>query len=118
MAGIARFALIPLALVGAAVPAIAQADASTAGGASLGSAGGMRLYPFAGSQLDPLANSLNATVAGAPVRSSGVTQVFADGLPVRDLPGVAEVLDANAQAEAAGGAMLAHEEAMRPAAGD
>src|SRR6185437_11606967 len=99
MAGFARFALIPLALAGAAVPAIAQADASTAGGAMLGSVGG--------TQLDPLANSLNATVAGAPVKSSGVTQVFGDGLPVRDLPGVAQVLDSDAQAEAAGRAALA-----------
>lgn len=118
MAGFARFALIPLALAGAAVPAIAQADASTAGGAMLGSVGGTRLYPFAGSQLDPLANSLNATVAGAPVKSSGVTQVFGDGLPVRDLPGVAQVLDSDAQAEAAGRAALADEGDLSPAPGN
>lgn len=115
MAGIARFALIPLALAGAAVPAIAQADASSAGGAVLGSVGSMRLYPFAGSQLDPLASTLNATVAGAPVKSSGVAQVFADGLPVRDLPGVAQVLDADEQAEAAGSAAIADEGDLRPA---
>ena len=117
MAGIARFALIPLALAGAAVPAVAQADASATGAAMLGSVGGMRLYPFAGSQLDPLSGALNATVAGAPVRSAGVTQVFGDGLPVRDLPGVTEVLDANAQAAATGGAMLADEDDLAPAAG-
>jgi hypothetical protein len=115
MAGIARFALIPLALAGAAVPALAHADASGTGAAMLGSVGGMRLYPFAGSQLDPLSGALNATVAGAPVRSVGVTQVFADGLPVRDLPGVSQVLDANAQAAAAGDAMLAGEGDLTPA---
>ena len=117
MAGIARFALVPLALAGAAVPAVAQADAPAATGALLGSVGSTRLYPFAGSQLDPLSGALDATVAGAPVRSIGVTQVFSDGLPVRDLPGVAEVIDADAQAEAAGNAMLANEgDDLRPAA--
>jgi outer membrane protein W len=110
MAGIARFALVPLALAAAAVPAAAQADAHAAQlGRLLGSVGGTRLYPFAGTELDPLSNSLDATVAGAPVKSMGLTQVFSDGLPVRDLPGFAEVTDADTRAEAAGNAMLAQD---------
>lgn len=115
MAGIARLALIPLALAGAAVPALAHADASATGAAMLGSVGAARLYPFAGSQLDPLADTLNATVAGAPLRSSGVRQVFADGLPVRDVPGVAQVIDANAAAAATGDAVVADEGDLAPA---
>lgn len=115
MAGIARFALVPVVVAAAAVPAVAQADAlTTHSGSLLGSVGSMRLYPFAGTQLDPLSNALNATVAGAPVRSMGVTQVFADGLPVRDLPGYAAVQDADAQAQAAGNAMLAREDDLGP----
>jgi hypothetical protein len=111
MAGIARFAVVPLTLAAAAIPAVAQADAGAAAqsGALLGSVGSMRLYPFAGSQLDPLSNSVDATVAGVPLNTVGVSQVFSDGLPVRDLPGYSNVMDANTSAQAAGTAMLAHE---------
>lgn len=109
MAGIARYALVPLVLAGAAVPAVAQAEAAASSAPLLGSVGSMRLYPFAGTQLDPLSNTLNATVAGAPVKSMGVRQVFSDGLPVRDVPGVSQVIDADEQAAANGQAMLAGE---------
>jgi hypothetical protein len=71
----------------------------------------MRLYPFAGTQLNPLSNSVAATVAGVPLNSVGVTQIFADGLPVRDLPGYSAVEDASAQAQAAGNAALEHDAA-------
>jgi hypothetical protein len=113
MAGIARLALIPIALAAAAVPALAQADAGAApqSAALLGSVGSMRLYPFAGTQLNPLSNSLDATVAGVPLNSMGVTQIFSDGLPVRDLPGYSTVENANAQAQAAGDAALEHDAA-------
>lgn len=119
MAGIARLALIPLTLAAAAGPAVAQADAVAAAAPSaalLGSVGGMHLYPFAGSQLDPLSNAVNATVAGVPLNSVGVSQVFSDGLPVQDIPGYSQVMDANASAQAAGAAMLAHEEHGVPSA--
>lgn len=112
MAGIARLALIPVTLAAAALPAVAQADAGAAtqpSAALLGSVGRMPLYPLAGSQLDPLSNSLDATVAGVPLNTVGVSQIFSDGLPIRDLPGYAQVQDANAEAEAAGGAMLAND---------
>lgn len=111
MVGIARLALVPVTLAAAAVPAVAQADtgAATQSAALLGSVGDMRLYPFAGSQFDPFSNSVDATVAGVPLNTVGVSQVFSDGLPVRELPGYSEVVDANTEAQAAGTAMLAHE---------
>ncbi len=110
MAGIARFALIPVALAAATVPAVAQAAASgPATGPLIGSVGSMRLYPFAGTQFDPLSKSVNATVAGVPLNSTGVSQAFSDGLPVRDLPGYSDVENASASAQAAGAAMLAHD---------
>ena len=111
MAGIARFALIPVALAAATVPAVAQAAASgaTAAAPLIGSVGSMRLYPFAGTQLDPLSHSVAATVAGVPLNSVGVSQVFSDGLPVRDLPGYSDVMNADSSAQAAGAAMLAHD---------
>ena len=64
MAGIARLALVPITLAGAAVPTMAQADAgSTAQSAALlGSVGSMRLYPFAGSQFDPFSNSIEVYI--------------------------------------------------------
>ena len=52
MARLTRLALVPLALIAAAAPAVAQADAVTSSvpqsGALLGSVGNMKLYPFAG----------------------------------------------------------------------
>lgn len=119
MAGIARLALIPITLAAAAVPAVAQAadTGSTAQSAALlGSVGGMKLYPLSGSQFDPLSNAVNATVAGVPLNTVGVSETFSDGLPVRDLPGYSQVMDANASAQAAGAAMLAREETELPAA--
>lgn len=113
MAGIARLALIPVTLAAAVVPTVAQAadTGSTAQSAALlGSVGSVRLYPFAGTQFDPFSNAVDATVAGVPLNTVGVSQVFSDGLPVRDLPGYSQVMDANASAQAAGAAMLAHEE--------
>ena len=118
MAGIARLALVPITLAAAAVPTMAQADAGSAAqsAALLGSVGSMRLYPFAGSQFDPFSNSVDATVAGVPLNTVGVSEVFSDGLPVRDLPGYSQVMNANASAQAAGAAMLAHEAHQAPAA--
>lgn len=113
MAGIARFALIPVTLAAAVVPTVAQAadTGSTAQSATLiGSIGSVRLYPFAGSQFDPFSSAVNATVAGVPLNTVGVSQVFSDGLPIRDLPGISQVMDASASAQAVGAAMLAHEE--------
>ena len=118
MAGIARLALIPLTLAAAAAPTVAQADAGSAtqSAALLGSVGSMRLYPLSGSQFDPFSNAVDATVAGVPLNTAGVSQTFSDGLPVRDLPVYSQVMDANASAQAAGAAMLAHEEGVAPAA--
>jgi hypothetical protein len=111
MAKFARLALVPLTLAAAAAPAIAQADAAqgaaTQSAAVLGSVGDMKLYPFAGSQFDPLSHKINATVAGAPLNSAGISQTFADGLPVRDLPGYTGLEQANDQAQSVGTAMLA-----------
>jgi hypothetical protein len=92
--------------------AVAQADAGSAAqsAALLGSVGGVRLYPLAGSQFDPLSNAVDATVAGVPLNTVGVSETFSDGLPVRDLPGYSQVMDANSSAQAVGAAMLAHEE--------
>lgn len=118
MAGIARLALVPVTLAAAAVPTLAQADAGSAAQSTalLGSVGSTRLYPLADSQFNPLSNSVNATVAGMPLNSMGVTEMFSDGLPVRNLPGYSQVMDANASAQAVGAAMLAHEENELPAA--
>jgi len=119
MAGLARLALIPITLAAAAVSTVAQAadTGSTAQSAALlGSVGDMRLYPLSGSQFDPLSNAVNATVAGVPLNSVGVSETFSDGLPVRDLPGYSQVMDANASAQAAGAAMLAQEEKVASAA--
>jgi hypothetical protein len=113
MTRLTRLALVPLTLAAAAAPAIAQADAATAAaaasqsGALLGSVGSAKLYPFAGSQMDPLSGAVNATVAGVPLNSTGVSQVFSDGLPVRDLPGYSGVMNANEAAQATGTAMMA-----------
>ena len=111
MARLARLAIIPLTLAAAAAPAIAQADAGQGGAtqsaAVLGSVGSTKLYPLAGSQMDPLSNSVNATVAGVPLNSVGVSRMFSDGLPVRDLPVYSGVAKANAEAQATGTAMIA-----------
>ena len=115
MAKFARLALIPLTLAAAAAPAVAQAataadtgqPAATQSAAVLGSVGTMKLYPFAGSQFDPLSNSVNATVAGVPLNSAGVTQTFSDGLPVRDIPVYSGIMKANEEAQATGTAMMA-----------
>jgi hypothetical protein len=111
MARLTRLALIPLTLAAAAAPALAQADAATASaatqsGALLGSVGSAKLYPLAGSQMDPLSGAVNATVAGVPLNSTGVSQVFSDGLPVRDLPVYSGVMKANDAAQATGTAMM------------
>jgi hypothetical protein len=118
MARLTRLALVPLTLVAAAAPAVAQADAVTSGaaqsGALLGSVGNMKLYPFAGSQLDPLSGTVNGTVAGVPLNSTGVSQVFSDGLPVRDLPGYSDVMSANGEAQAVGNAAIAADAETAP----
>jgi hypothetical protein len=115
MAKLARLALVPLTLAAAAAPAVAQAaetgqpvatQAATQSAAVLGSVGGMKLYPFAGSQFDPLSNSVNATVAGVPLNTTGVTQTFSDGLPVRDIPVYSGIMKANEEAQATGTAMM------------
>lgn len=110
MARFTRLALIPLTLAAAAAPAIAQADAgpaaATQSAALLGSVGSMKVYPFASSQFDPLSNSVNATVAGVPLNTVGVSQTFADGLPVHDLPGYSEIEKQNDAAQATGSAMM------------
>ena len=120
MARLTRLALVPLTLIAAAAPAVAQADAVMSGaaqsGALLGSVGDMKLYPFAGSQLDPLSGAVSGTVAGVPLNSTGVSQVFSDGLPVRDLPGYSDVMNANGAAEAAGEAALASDAQSVPGA--
>ena len=120
MAGLTRLALIPLTLAAAAAPALAQADAgqasATQSGALLGSVGSMKLYPFAGSQFDPLSGSMNATVAGVPLNSTGVSQMVSDGLPVRDLPVYSGVMKANAAAQATGTAMMTADGDVAPAA--
>lgn len=120
MAGLSRLVLIPLTLAAAAAPAIAQADAgqgtATQSGALLGSVGSMKLYPFAGSQFDPLSGSMDATVAGVPLNSVGVSRMVSDGLPVRDLPVYSGVMKANAAAQATGNAvMTADGDAAAPA---
>ena len=119
MARLTRLALIPLTLAAAAAPAIAQADAgqasATQSGALLGSVGSMKLYPFAGSQFDPLSGSMNATVAGVPLNSTGVSRMVSDGLPVRDLPVYSGVMNANAAAEATGTAIMTADGDMAPA---
>lgn len=119
MARLTRLALVPLALIAAAAPAVAQADAVTSSmpqsGALLGSVGNMKLYPFAGSQLDPLSGAVNGTVAGVPLNSNGVSQVFSDGLPVRDLPGYSDVMNANGAAQAVGDAAIASDAESAPA---
>lgn len=111
MARLTRLALVPLTLAAAAAPAVAQADAVMAGGPQsatlINSVGDMKLYPFAGSQLNPLSNGVNATVAGVPLNSTGVTQVFADGLPVKDVPGYSDVMNASNTAQAVGNAAMA-----------
>ena len=120
MARLTRLALVPLTLIAAAAPAVAQADAVMSGaaqsGALLGSVGDMKLYPFAGSQLDPLSGAVSGTVAGVPLNSTGVSQVFSDGLPVRDLPGYSDVMNANGAAEATGEAALASDAQAVPGA--
>lgn len=119
MARLTRLALVPLTLAAAAVPALAQADAGTAGtqsGALLGSVGSMKLYPLAGSQMDPLSNAVNATVAGVPLNSTGVSQMFSDGLPVQDLPVYSGVMKANDAAQSVGSSVVATDSDVAPAA--
>ena len=125
MTRLARLALVPLTLAAAAAPAAAQADAAqsaapqgaaTQSAVLLDSVGGLKRYPLAGSQFDPLSNSVNATVAGVPLNSMGVTELFADGLPVRDLPVYSGVMQANAEAQATGNAMIAHDSDLAPVA--
>lgn len=111
MAGLTRLALIPLTLAAAAAaPVVAQADAgqgtATQSGALLGSVGSMKLYPFAGTQFDPLSDSVNATVAGVPLNSTGVSGMVSDGLPVRDLPVYSGVMKANDAAATTADAMM------------
>lgn len=123
MTRLTRLALIPLTLAAAAAPAVAQAQAGMAPEAAgtqstalLGSVGGMKLYPFAGSQFDPLSHSVNATVAGVPLNSVGVSRMVSDGLPVRDLPVYSGVMNANAAASATGDAMMTADGDVAPAA--
>lgn len=120
MARLTRLALVPLALAAAAAPAIAQADAGTAGaqsGTLLDSVGSMKVYPLAGTQMDPLSNAVNATVAGVPLKSVGVSQMFADGMPVRDLPVYSNVMKANDSAQAVGDSVVAADRDTAPGAG-
>lgn len=122
MANFARLALVPLTLAAAAAPAVAQAaadtgqPAATQSAAVLGSVGTMKLYPFAGSQFDPFSNSVNATVAGVPLNTTGVTQTFSDGLPVRDIPVYSGIMKANEEAQATGTAMMAADRGAAAAA--
>jgi hypothetical protein len=48
--------------------------------------GQIKLYPLAGTAVDPLSNTLGTNLGGLPVSTAPVSAVFADGLPVRDLP--------------------------------
>ena len=60
--------------------------------------GQIKLYPLASTAVDPLSNSMGTDLGGLPVSTTPITAVFADGLPVRDLPLVGGVLAASAGA--------------------
>ena len=55
--------------------------------------GEIKLYPMAGTAVDPLSNNMVADLGGLPVSTAPITAVFADGLPVRDLPLVGGALE-------------------------
>ena len=118
MARLLRLAVVPLTLGAAVAPVVAQADtgqgAATQSAALLGSLGSTKLYPFAGSRFDPFSHSLNATVAGMPLNSVGVSETFADGLPVQDLPVYSGLMKANADAQAEGDATVTADRDMNP----
>lgn len=76
----------------------------------------MKLYPFAGSQFDPLSGSVDATVAGVPLNSVGVSRMVSDGLPVRDIPVYSGVMKANAAAQNTGNALMTADDGATAAA--
>ena len=65
--------------------------------------GRIKLYPLADTTVDPLSNSMGTDLGGLPVSTTPITAVFADGLPVRDLPLVGGVLATPAGAGTATG---------------
>jgi len=82
------------ALVGVAAPA---ASAATAGPTTPRTAaqmyqaqwsriGQIKLYPLAGTSVDPLSNTMGTDLGGLPLSTAPISAMFADGLPVRDLP--------------------------------
>lgn len=82
------------ALVGVAAPA---ASAATQGPPAYWShLGQIKLYPVAGSAVDPLSNSVGTNLSGLPLSTAPVNAVFADGLPMRDLPLLGDLLGPSA----------------------
>ena len=63
--------------------------------------GQIKLYPLAGTTVDPLSNNMGTDLGGIPASTAPITAVFANGLPVRDLPLVGAVLAASAGASTA-----------------
>jgi hypothetical protein len=82
------------ALGAGALVGLAPAAASAAAGAAPGHAPSpelsglsqVKLYPLAGTGVDPLSNVIGTNLSGLPVSTAPVSTVFADGLPLRDLP--------------------------------
>lgn len=105
-AGLAVVAAAPMASA-AAAPGAGSAAASDSAGrvlapvaaltpqtaADWAELGSVRLYPLAGSPVDPLSNVVGTDLGGLPVSTRPVTNAFANGLPISDLPVVGTLFD-------------------------
>ena len=89
---------IALGMLGAgALVAIAAPAASAASTDSQWShLGQIKLYPLAGTAVDPLSNTMGTDLGGLPISTAPVSAVFANGLPMRELPLVGDMLAAPA----------------------
>lgn len=76
--------------------------------------GRVKLYPLAGAAVDPLSNSMATDLSGLPISTAPINAMFADGLPVRDLPLVGGVL---APPAAPSGGTDADDDESHPASG-
>lgn len=85
---------IALGVLGAgALVALAAPAASAASTDSQWShLGQIKLYPLAGTPVDPLSNTMGTDLGGLPISTAPVSAVFADGLPMRELPLVGDAL--------------------------
>jgi len=81
---VATLALGGAASVGAMTAAHADAGPAPLGG--LSRLGNVKLYPLAGGRLDLLSNSVDTNLSGIPVSTQEVSQYFANGMPLSQVP--------------------------------